>query len=687
MIGRELPAKLWMWAYLNANSGQEQTIVKKSRRDFLKGTAFAAGSAIVAGGANQAQAAEWAGGVPLAAVLDTKCHSVIENVKAKDGSAVIFERAEISPTVVMAGDSIEYVIKLTIGKGYTSGKSRWVVDFPGVMGQSRMSLWHNEDHGWIEAYVSNPDVVYDKKLWDIEIDDIPTKNKSSWRGMAQRMLILNLGEGLKEGDTVEMRWGDSHTQRGFAVGCKTCTVVPVKDFKQTIHVRYFDDPEAGLPDMARSFKGYDRPEPICDAALSFVVAPRPLHHTRLIRKVDKAILLPQDVFWNVVSVDSVDDLVSADSKAVKNDSQVWTYADKDVQVKPKAVPLIDSPTMDNVFEGKNIYWGDLHNHTLFSNDVIERERMELTPDDTFTYGRQRAGLDFMSVSDHHQPWDRERNKIGAELWARTSEYVRKHNNPGQFTAFAGFEFRGPRGDTVVIFRDPPDYREIDRPEWKDIRKLWEGLGAMDYITIPHYHNGGGLPKGQWWDNIETGVETAIEIFSCHGSYERTDVQEQNLGMMKGFRVDRTGEFFLKSGRKYAFAANSDSHKGHPGVNGITGVFAESLDKDSIFEAYRKRHVYGTTNARIRLVFTGNGKLMGSVVPNTTEKTFLIDVAGENRLKKVDLFRNGVHHGRFYPAGAVFRKEYVVKDDGPSNWYCRATQVDNQIAWSSPIWFE
>jgi hypothetical protein len=661
--------------------------MKKSRRDFLKGTAFAAGGAIVAGGAGKSQAAETAGSVALAPVLDAKYHSVIENVRSANGLSVIFEKGEISPTVVTAGDSVEYVITMTIGKGYTKGSSRWVVDFPGVMGQSRVSLWHNEDHGWIEVYVSNPDVRYDKKLWDIEIDDVPTRQKSSWRGMAQRMLILNLGEGLREGDTIEMRWGDSQTQRGFAVGCKACTVVPMENFKQTIHVRYFDDPEAGLPDMGRSFKGYERPEPVCDAQLSFVVKPRPLHHVRLIRKVDKAMLLPQDVFWNLVSLDSIDDLVTSNAKAAKQESQVWTYTDKNVQVKPKKVPLIDSPTMDNVFEGMNIYWGDLHHHSVYSNDVIERERMELTPNETFWYARERAGLDFVGMSDHHQPWDIERNKIGAEHWARTAEFVDKHSKPGEFAAFAGFEFRGPRGDTVVVFREPPDYSEIDRPDWKDIRELWKGLGAADYISIPHYHNGGGLPRGQWWDNIETGVETAIEIFSCHGSYERADVQEQNLGMMKGFRFDRTGEFFIKSGRKYALVANSDSHKGHPGVNGITAIYAESLDKDSIFEAYRKRHVYGTTNARIRLVFTGNGKLMGSVVPNTSEKTLMIDIATETRLKKVDLFRNGEHYKRFYPEGTTFRAEYVAADDEPSNWYCRATQIDNQIAWSSPVWFE
>ncbi len=667
--------------------------MKKSRRRFLKGgiSALAAGSAIVTGNAGNAKAEQLprqTDSVPVTPGADKKFRTVLTNIAAtRDSNTIVFSRAKISPNRVTAGDSDEFVVKLTVGPGYAKDASRLIVDFPGVMGQSRVSLWHNEDHGWAEVYVSNADVTYDKKLWDIEIIDIPTKDKTSWRGMAQRMLVLNLGKGLKEGDTIEIHWGDSQTQRGFAVGCKNCTVVPVKNYRQTIHVRYFDDPEAGLPDLGRSFKGYERPEPICDVPLSFIVEPRPLHHLRLIRKVDKAMLIPQDVFWNVVSLDNVNDFIEANEKPAGEDSDVFTFKDKNVQVRPRKVPMIDSPPMNDVFEGMNIYWGDLHHHTVFSNDVIERERMELSPDETFWYARQRGGLDFVGVSDHHQPWDIERNKIGKENWERTAEFADKHTVEGRFLAFAGFEFRGPRGDTVLVFRNAPAYSGIDRAEWKDIRGAWQGLEGKDYISIPHYHNPGSLPKGQWWDNIDSGVETTIEIFSCHGSYERPDVLEQNPAMIKSTRFDRTAQFFLGTGRKYGLVCNSDSHKGHPGINGITAVFAKSLDKDSIFEAYRKRHVYGTTNARIRLVFTGNGKLMGSVVPNTNEKAFLIDVVGENRLKKVDLFRNGKHHKRFYPDGTAFKKDYVVKEDGPSSWYCRATQIDNQIAWSSPVWYE
>ena len=45
-------------------------------------------------------------------------------------------------------------------------------------------------------------------------------------------------------------------------------------------------------------------------------------------------------------------------------------------------------------------------------------------------------------------------------------------------------------------------------------------------------------------------------------------------------------------------------------------------------------MYGTTNARIRLIFTANGQWMGAVAKNTPTKLFYISVQGENRLKRI-----------------------------------------------------
>jgi len=49
----------------------------------------------------------------------------------------VFAQANLSPTVVTAGDSYEFIITLAVGEGYTRGPSRIVFDFAATLGISR----------------------------------------------------------------------------------------------------------------------------------------------------------------------------------------------------------------------------------------------------------------------------------------------------------------------------------------------------------------------------------------------------------------------------------------------------------------------------------------------------------------------------------------------------------------------
>ncbi len=597
----------------------------------------------------------------------------------------IFSSAILTPDTVLAGDSVEFKITLTAGPDFTPGPARIILDMPATLGFSRPSLSHQEDHGFMEVYVSNPGVTYLKRNWDMEIDDFPTREKTSWRGMAQRLFVLDLSDGTVPGDTIEIHWGD--TGHGYGPGAKVTSVVPRPDYRPVIHVRYFEGTDRGLPDLGRSFKGVQRPEPDCVEELSFEVKPRETETLRLIRMTDRALLLPLDRFWNVPEYERAGEISESDSEAEKNSFSVFEFIDKAVQVKPKTHSLLDCPRMDDIYDGMNIYWGDMHTHSSHSNDCIEREKLQMSPADLFDFARYRAGLDFIASTDHHQPWDRERNKIGEERWNIMIDAVREKNEDGAFLTFPGIEYRSKRGDTAVIFNWIPEYSEVDQPSWTDIRELWKALEGKSYLTIPHFHNGGSLGKDEWWENIESGIEPVLEIMSCHGSYEGVDILEHPRPQAKRFRDDQHFRHYMKKGFRYGAVGNSDGHKGHTGSSGLTAVYAPSLEKDVLLEFYRKRNVYGTTNARIRVLFTGNGELMGSVVPNCDEKIFYIDVQGENILKGIELYRNGELHTRLIPDSLVFSDEIKISDPEPANWYLRVTQRDNHAAVSSPVFFE
>jgi len=119
--------------------------------------------------------------------------------------------------------------------------------------------------------------------------------------------------------------------------------------------------------------------------------------------------------------------------------------------------------------------------------------------------------------------------------------------------------------------------------------------------------------------------------------------------------------------------------------GSVRVRTTSIPKRAaIFAAIRARRVYGTTNARLRLVFTLNGALMGTDLGPTGPKEIHIEAAGEQPLKAVDVIRDGALFRRYRPDAPTFVTDLETEEPG-AFWYVRATQIDNHIAWSSPVW--
>ncbi len=594
----------------------------------------------------------------------------------------IFKSASLSPERIKAGDSDEFIIKLVIGEAYTSQESRIVFDFSSTLGTSPPTRQMNEMSGYVESYVNNPTVEFNLRVWDVGRKYFVDKEHPNSRESA-RVVVLDLSPGLKENDIVEIHWGE--TLGGFGPGAKVSSVVPRPDYKARIDVRYFDSQEKGMPDYCRDYEGYKRPVPDEAIRLEYAITPRETRRLRLLRKHDSAILVPYDVFWNVSSIDNLEDIIEYSDKPVKNKYGTFDFENKNVNIVSKKISITESAEMDNVFQGMNIYWGDLHTHSAYSLDCVSNAAMDMSPDDLMKFAKYRAGLDFFAVTDHHLPYWESWNKIGKKEWLDTLKAINKNHEDGKFVVFSGIELSNDYGDICLIFKDAPNYDEIMHNYLKYVSDFYAQFGK-NMMAIPHFHGPGRRPEGTWREGMDD-ICHVLEVYSDHGSYEREDIFENGRAWCKPFRADRCAAYFLKQGYKYGFAANSDDHKGHVGVSGLTAVFAKELSREAIFEAYQKRHVYGTTNARIKLIFTANSKLMGSTIPVTEDKEFMIDVVGENTLKKVELFRNAELHKQFIPDGKKFKTEFKIKSSQPDNWYVRVTQVDNHIAWSSPVWFE
>ncbi len=600
--------------------------------------------------------------------------------------STIFKKIEVTPSEIEAGGNAEFRIKITVGGGYPLHPTRLAISLPTQLGFAKPSLFIDEDYGYLEVYSNNPAVSWTKRLWDVQNDRMVDRDSDHPRRWGQHLVLIDLSAGLKENDFVQLNWGD--LGRGFGKGTPAAVLCPKSEYYQYIWVRYYSDQNKGVPDMERDITGFhQRPVPDAEAKRPLRIHPKPLHRWRAISRPKETLLVPLDLYGNVTPVAEIENEIEATEKYRTVRNGVYHYSHAGTTIRSRRVPISRSAGVSNVFDGRNIYFGDVHTHSKYSNDVIEEGRSEMSPHDLHVFARERAGLDFYAITEHHQPQDSPRDQIMEQVWNEIIEATIANDKPGEFLIFPGFEYRCARGDTVLFFNYLPTFQEIHRPEWTDIRRVWDALKGKDYISLPHFHNPGKLSADEWWSCPYEGVEPVAEIFSCHRSFERFDVFEQGRALVKHNRPDRNGAWFLRQGFRYGFVADSDSHYGHPGMQGLSAVYARALDKTSIMEAYRGRHVYGVSGDRIRLLFTGNGKLMGSVLENTGQKEITIDVVAENRLKKIELFRNGELFRRFLPEDPiVFRKDVRIDDPEPSNWYVRVTQENNQMAWSSAIWY-
>ncbi len=215
---------------------------------------------------------------------------------------------------------------------------------------------------------------------------------------------------------------------------------------------------------------------------------------------------------------------------------------------------------------RNLYWGDLHIHTGYSTDAYTNG-VRATLDDAYTfvkggeilhaagYGiRLQRPLDFAAVTDHSEylgvlratapdlPLNRKslrerllndgrlmntimvaQSMLGFDLenaivpgweeisrsaWQDTIDTARRHNDPGRFTAFVGYEWTSMPNERNlhrnVIYRSSRvptlPFSSVDS---EDPRDLWTALESqreqgMESFAIPH---NGNVSDGLMYDSV------------------------------------------------------------------------------------------------------------------------------------------------------------------------------------------
>lgn len=212
---------------------------------------------------------------------------------------------------------------------------------------------------------------------------------------------------------------------------------------------------------------------------------------------------------------------------------------------------------------KNAYFGDTHIHTILSFDAYLMGTRR-TPDDAYEFAKGAAiehaagymmqmqkPLDFLAVSDHgfylgmmralgdpagpfqehrlapvvagadtvegsaaafqnvidhlvnldpNTPDDLDNREVARSAWQEVIEAAQRHNDPGNFTTFVGYEYTtsGPQFENLhrnVIFRGTEvpvqPFTRLDSADPEDLWDWMDGIRAegQESIAIPHNSNG------------------------------------------------------------------------------------------------------------------------------------------------------------------------------------------------------
>ena len=336
--------------------------------------------------------------------------------------------------------------------------------------------------------------------------------------------------------------------------------------------------------------------------------------------------------------------------------------------------------------GHVLLWGDLHGHSNLSDGTG-------TPEDYYAFARAVAALDVAALTDHdaHGLWALDERP---ELWDRIRAAARRAYEPGRFVTFAGYEWTSwTFGHRHVLFGrdDDAPLFSMRAPATSTPEGLWAALAGHDAITIPHHPAGGPVPID--WDHHDPRFEPVVEITSIHGCSEAYGVARMIYHPVRGAFVRDA----LARGYRLGLIGSGDTHNGHPGLgdpaaptSGLAGILATGTTREAVLEAIRKRHVFATSGARIPIVFSVEGALMGEEITIATGKPAAYEgrVWATDRLEKVEVIRNGEVIAVAHPTATEVRITGVDPAPPPSGYYyLRATQFDEQQAWSSPVFFE
>jgi hypothetical protein len=313
-------------------------------------------------------------------------------------------------------------------------------------------------------------------------------------------------------------------------------------------------------------------------------------------------------------------------------------------------------------------------------------------------------MDFAAPSDHNTKGDD---------WIKTVQALEEFDSPGSFAAFFGWESGSRHGHENLYFTDP-DHPLVcggkagfsggfpDRA--REIYKKYSG-----FILIPHHTNAVSETRDPesdrpmwhtypWSEPFES--LRLVEIMQTRGNQERNNYTDPWRGWHQG--NGSSAQDALSRGYRIGFTGGTDNHCAWPGrayashEGGLmhspksvilTGVWAEKIERNSIYNALWKRHTWAVWDTRAIVWYQLNGKLMGDELELKRGEKLraFIKISAQDALQSIEIISDGETKW----ISSFSDLDIAVEVDlGPAEksayFYLRALQRDGGIIYASPV---
>lgn len=343
-------------------------------------------------------------------------------------------------------------------------------------------------------------------------------------------------------------------------------------------------------------------------------------------------------------------------------------------------------------------FGNIHSHSEYSDGNQGNDPAYSDVASCFEYIRQNTlHVNYWGISDHNH------SSAGMNLpdYHKGVHQADSMNEDGVFAAMYGMEWGViSSGGHIVVYGfdsligwDNGNY-DIYNGEF-DYNGLFtkiaaRGDGAFAYLAhmdATDYGNLLSVPYNAIWDSAIVGLALR------NGPAFSTDTTYGSLPTYNYF--DRYRDL-LRKGYHVAPGIDHDNHyivfgRTHPGR---TVVIADSLNRSSIMQAFRKRRFYASDDWNARVHFSLNGFTMGSICSGTVDPIIHVDVQDPDNefISNIKIWfgipGNGI---TATPLTQINNNDslnytHVLPIGSTYYYFAEITQSDGDKIWTAPVWF-